>query len=202
MAATSLLARLGLRVATLGNAASLAIAAPVAEGDVSQDAHTHAARTGVYFPTATSIGVVTDAVERMRVFADGGVQIGGVYGTSLGINTLRVSGLVQFDAANNRAIAQVAVNTALDATHCTILVDASGGAITITLPDSTVTDNINGRVYHVKKIDASANAVTVQRAGASDLIDGATTSVISVQYQARTYQCRTASAAANRWSII
>jgi hypothetical protein len=60
----------------------------------------------------------------------------------------------------------------------------------------------NGRVYNVKKIDATANTVTVQRVGASDLIDGATTSVLTVQYQSRGYQCRTASAAANRWSII
>jgi hypothetical protein len=149
----------------------------------------------------TPIGSTTIA-ERLRIYADGGVQIGGTYTASLGAGTLQVAGLVKFDAADNHAITQVAINTALDATHYTILVDASGGAITIDLPDSTVTANINGRVYNVKKIDGSANAVTVQRAGASDQIDGATTSVLTVQYQTRTYQCRTASAAANRWSII
>jgi hypothetical protein len=88
MAATSLLARLGLRVATLGSAASLAIAAPIAEGDVSQDAHTHAARTGVYFPTATRIGVVTNAVERMRFWNDGGISVGGAYAASPGAATI------------------------------------------------------------------------------------------------------------------
>jgi hypothetical protein len=112
------------------------------------------------------------------------------------------SRVVNIGLAENHAITQVATNTALNATHYTILVDASGGAVTISLPDSTATNHINGRVYVVKKIDATANAVTVQRSGASDLIDGATTSVMSTQYQARTYQCRTASAAANRWNII
>lgn len=79
MAVNSLLARIGIRFATLGSAASLVIAAPVAEGDVSQDAHTHANRTGVYFPTETSIGVVVQGTEALRVYDNGSIQLGANY---------------------------------------------------------------------------------------------------------------------------
>lgn len=71
MAATSALARLGLRIATLGSAANLAIAAPIAEGDVSPTAHTDATRVGVYFdrtaPANPFIGFVAGGVEGLRV---------------------------------------------------------------------------------------------------------------------------------------
>lgn len=100
MAANSLLARIGLRLATLGSAASLAIAAPIAEGNVSPDAQTHAARTGWYFPTATSIGAVTNGTERMRIYADGGVQFGGTYSASPGAGwALAAGGFVAPDGS-------------------------------------------------------------------------------------------------------
>jgi hypothetical protein len=65
------------------------------------------------------------------------------------------------------------------ATDSVILVDATAGAVAITLPTAAV----SGTTIRVKKIDSSANAVTVTRAGA-DTIDGATTQVISSQYTA------------------
>lgn len=49
-------------------------------------------------------------------------------------------------------------NTSLDFRYDTILVNASGGARTITLPDAT---NFNGKKYTVVKTDSSGNAVTV-----------------------------------------
>lgn len=58
-----------------------------------------------------------------------------------------------------------------------ILVDATAGAVTITLPTAAV----GYAPISVKKTDGSANAVTVQRAGAAT-IDGATTYVLSAQY--------------------
>ena len=76
------------------------------------------------------------------------------------------------------AIETVATGTTLDDTHGTVLVDASGGAITITLPTAAVGVR---RLYDIKKIDSSANAVTVDGSG-SETIDGATTQVINFQY--------------------
>lgn len=57
--------------------------------------------------------------------------------------------------------------------------DATSGAITLTLPAAS---SFVGQMFWFKKIDASANAVTISRAG-SDTIDGATTYVLSTQYK-------------------
>lgn len=57
--------------------------------------------------------------------------------------------------------------------------DASGGAFAVTLPPAA---NNSGRILIIKKTDSSVNNVTVTRAG-SDTIDGATTFVLSNQYE-------------------
>jgi len=59
-----------------------------------------------------------------------------------------------------------------------ILADATSAAITVTLPPAA--ESVGKRIT-VKKIDASANAVTVDGNG-SETIDDATTAVISSQY--------------------
>lgn len=75
----------------------------------------------------------------------------------------------------------------------TILVDASGGPVTVTLPAKA---NLIGHVLNIKKIDSSANAVTID-GNSSETIDGATTVVFSTQYQCYTIHC-----GASEWSII
>jgi hypothetical protein len=71
--------------------------------------------------------------------------------------------------------------TALD--H-TVLCDASGAALTVTLPPAA--DN-KGKVLVVKKTDASANAVTVDGAGA-ETIQGAASVSLGAQWASRTLQ--------------
>lgn len=63
--------------------------------------------------------------------------------------------------------------------------DATGGAFTITLP---VAASSVGRIYSIKKIDSSANAITVD-GNASETIDGQTTQILSAQYDAITIMC-------------
>lgn len=66
MAAQSLLAKLGMRLSTLGSAASLAIAFPLTEGDPSMGAHTDAGRIGLYAgrtPGAEKVGTVVMGTE-------------------------------------------------------------------------------------------------------------------------------------------
>ena len=58
-------------------------------------------------------------------------------------------------------------------------VDATSGAVTITLPDP---GEARGRKITVKKIDGSGNAVTVTTKSGTDTIDGATSSALSSQY--------------------
>lgn len=73
---------------------------------------------------------------------------------------------------------QTSATLTLDASHWTVLCDCTSNAITITLPAAA---SHTGRIYNVKKIDSTANAVTVDGNG-SETIDGATTQTISIQY--------------------
>lgn len=68
----------------------------------------------------------------------------------------------------------------LTVTDTAISVDASGAARTITLPDAA---GNTGRLFRVKKIDSSVNAVIIDGDGA-DTIDGAATYSLTAQYQA------------------
>jgi hypothetical protein len=76
------------------------------------------------------------------------------------------------------AISTVTTNTTLSSAYYTVLVDATSGNITITLDAASGNTR---RIYVVKKIDATANTVTIARSG-SDTIDGATSKVLSSQY--------------------
>jgi len=62
------------------------------------------------------------------------------------------------------------------------LVDASSGAVTITLPSALTSSALE---FRVKKIDSSANNVIVDGDG-SETIDGATTATITTQYESIT----------------
>lgn len=74
-----------------------------------------------------------------------------------------------------------------------IQVDATSGALIITLP--VASSSLNAE-YTIKKIDASANAVTIQGNGA-DTIDGSNTQLLNVQWASRTVVCNGAS-----WILI
>ena len=62
------------------------------------------------------------------------------------------------------------------------LVDATAGAVTITLPSAAQSAN---RTRTIKKTDASANAVTIEGAGA-ETIDGALNKSLTVQWESKT----------------
>lgn len=76
---------------------------------------------------------------------------------------------------------EVAVYTAT-ASDTVILCDATGGAFTVNLPAAA---GVTGLILYIKKIDGTANVVTVDGAGA-ETIDGALTQVIAVQYDSIT----------------
>lgn len=73
MAAQSLLAKLGMRMSTLGTAANLAVAFPLAEGDPSMAAHTDADRIGLYADRTVGdeyVGVVVMGVNSLQMKED------------------------------------------------------------------------------------------------------------------------------------
>jgi hypothetical protein len=66
----------------------------------------------------------------------------------------------------------------------TQLANATGGAITMNLPAAA---SATGLIFNIKKIDASANAVTVDPSGA-ETIDGAATLALTAQWQSTKIQ--------------
>lgn len=73
-------------------------------------------------------------------------------------------------------VQDITTNYTIASNDAVILADASGGALTIALPPVT---EARGRVLVAKKVDASANTVTIS--GASN-IDGAASKVLTAQY--------------------
>jgi len=63
-----------------------------------------------------------------------------------------------------------------------IIADATGGAITMTLPPAAL---VPGRIYAFKRINSGANAVVVDPSGA-ETIDGAATYTLSAQWNSVT----------------
>ena len=94
-------------------------------------------------------------------------------------------GVLWFDTADVPAVAAGVRNrTEVSGDYTALLtddwirVDASGGAVTVTLPAAADRD---GKQFDIIKIDSSGNAVTVDADG-SELINGALTEIITTQY--------------------
>lgn len=113
-----------------------------------------------YNPTYTAIGS----------FIKGGFAIvptGTVNG--IGNAIANINSTLDVNGSLAGAIATVSANTTLDATYHTVLVDASGGNKTITLPAAS---GATRRKYIVVKSDASANTVTINTtAGGNKVIN-------------------------------
>lgn len=85
----------------------------------------------------------------------------------------------------NTGIRTVTASAVVSIRDGTVLVDATAGAITMTLPAAA---DASGMVVSVKKIDGSVNAVTIDGNGA-ETIDGAATKVLAAQYNVSTVHC-------------
>jgi len=86
---------------------------------------------------------------------------------------------------SSASIETITSSDTLDAGNYVVLVNATSGAVTVTLP--AVAAN-TGRIYYIKKIDSSANAVTID-GNASETIDDSTTRILSSQYDSVTIAC-------------
>ena len=90
---------------------------------------------------------------------------------NLTVNNETVNGLTA-------AIATKTGNYSLTSVDCTVLGNAATGNISITLPTAV---GAAGRFYTVKKVDSTANTVTVATTSAQT-IDGQASKVLSIQY--------------------
>jgi hypothetical protein len=98
-------------------------------------------------------------------------------GGSVGIGTSSPVSSSDISGSIGMAITTVTANTTLDATHHTILADATSGNITITLPTAS---GATRREYIIKKIDSSVNTVAFVTA------EGTTT--LAVQWNGKQIQ--------------
>ena len=92
--------------------------------------------------------------------------------------------LKYFQRTQKTAIKEVNTAYTITLEDRTINADATSSAFTITLPKAY---NADGYIFNIKKLDSSANAVTVDGDG-SETIDGSTTMIISNQYDSLTVQ--------------
>jgi len=106
--------------------------------------------------------------------ASGGIAVNIISGTSLGsTGAMTLAGLSK------------TASFTVDSTATFWNADATSGAVTFTLPAAV---SSTGRVLIFKKVDASANAMTIDGSGA-ETIDGATTKATTTQYGAFRLWC-------------
>lgn len=101
-----------------------------------------------------------------------------IVGSQLGVLTNSPNSTAHVNGSFATAIGSKTSTFTPSISENTFLVDATSGAVTANLPDAT---NLNGREYWFKKVDASANTVTIDGFG-TQTIDGSLTKVLSAQY--------------------
>lgn len=68
--------------------------------------------------------------------------------------------------------------TASTSSSAVIIADATGAALTVTLPTAV---GVSGKIYTVKRVNAGSNAVTIATTS-SQTIDGGLTAILTIQY--------------------
>lgn len=139
--------------------------------------------TGINRPSADRLDLVTAGTT--RVYCDSGGLVG--IGSSAPTSTLHVVGSFAVPTAS------FSTDQTLTAGQYTVRMDASGANRTVTLPAAS---GCAGRIYVIKKIDSSANTVTID-ANSTETIDGALTQVLTTQYQSYTIQSN-----GTNWDIL
>lgn len=100
--------------------------------------------------------------------------------TSLSVQALNATSITGALNSVTTNVATVSTNISLTSDHHILLVDASSGNRTITLPSSSVS---SGRQFFVKKIDSTSNSLTVFPVS-GETIDGEPNLSTTTQYEA------------------
>jgi hypothetical protein len=85
----------------------------------------------------------------------------------------RVMGKTLAGGTETRSVVRITAvgSTTLDATNCQVNIDAAAGNITIIIPTAaSVASSGLERVYHLKRVDFTANTVTIQRTGSDTFV--------------------------------
>lgn len=141
--------------------------------------------------------LLMDADSQIKLTGESGdtitIKYPGISGSySLFMPDSQGTGVLANDGSGNLSWAAVSGSTVITvtttftaATANVILADGTGGAFTVTLPSATSSTNIE---YTIKKIDSSANVITI-KGNSSDNIDGSNTQLLNSQYQSLTVVC-------------
>ncbi len=128
--------------------------------------------------TGANFGIAVNSTTQQYVFSAAAFQPQSSTAVDLGTTSKffgRVIALAQIVS-----VAAKTANYTVTTTDYVVTCDATAGNVTLTLPAAAGTTI--GQMYRFKKIDSSVNTCTVSRAG-SDTIDGASTTVLSTQWQ-------------------
>jgi len=115
---------------------------------------------------------VYDDGDTTRFDSDNPIKIGH---SSLVVGT---SGDISLNGSVSFAVKSVTANYTATASDRVILCDATSNSMTVSLPSAS---GITGRVYTIKKVDSSANTVTIDPNG-TETIDGSSTYSLSSQW--------------------
>ena len=130
--------------------------------------------TGATGPFSLVIGAGGDAIGNVRMYMDGASPITTVVGQ------LKCSSFVA-------GIRTITSSPTIDLNDYTLLCDATSAAFTVTLPTASAH---SGRIFNIKKIDTTANKITVPT------LDGST------QYLVRQGECFTCQSDGTNWWVI
>jgi len=125
---------------------------------------------------------VTTKISSYLGLVDGGKLQTGSFGVNISnYNHENIHSRILCNGSFATKVDTVSANTTLGIDHHIVLVNASGGARTITLPNATT---CAGRQYIIKKVDSSTNAVTITPQ-TGQTIDGQASISITTQYDYR-----------------
>jgi len=137
-------------------------------------------------PSPPDLHLVTDGASEMLFTTNSSQQMVITSGGLVGINHTTPGSTLTVEGSQAVAVTNVTVGTTtLDDTHHTIFADATGGVVVVRLPSLATLAN-RDRVYVIKKIDASANAVNVQTPLGITIDGVAGITALTVQYQSLT----------------
>jgi hypothetical protein len=101
------------------------------------------------------------------------------FGGNVGIGTTGPTSTLQVSGSIATKVSTKTSNYTVTTSDSFVLVNATSGAVTVTLPTSVGSD---GRQYTIKKTDSTTNPVTVATTS-SQTIDGASTYTLTTQFQ-------------------